>query len=170
MTRSRSSGRLLANVAIVATLVLQIVAGFKLLAPPNVFPSLAPLRIAPAPALYPFLDYNMYIAAHRPGEALVERTLFGELADGRRVRLRARELGVSQIELRDRLFPAVRGRDPEAIERVAALFRAAAREIAGSEPELVALSWEVRRLLVGPPSPRPDGAPVEHGRVEVKRR
>ena len=153
-----------ASVAIVSTLVLQFVAGFKLLAPPKSMPELAPLRVAPAPALYPFLDYNMYIAAHSPGEALEERRLYGEFADGSRVRLRARELGVDVVEFRDRLFPQVRARKPEAIARVAALHRDATGQ------EVVALSWDLRRWLVGPPAPRLAEPPEDRNRVEIEQR
>ena len=133
-----------ARSAILVLLALQIVAGFKLLAPPKSFPALAHLRIAPSPTLYPFLDYNMYIASHFAGEALTRRLMFGVTTDGRKVRIRSLDLGVSQQEFRDALAPLARARQPEALSGILRLYQR------DQGIALVDLAFETQKLVITP--------------------
>lgn len=63
---SRTAGGFL----LVLSLLLQGVATSRLLCPPNSLPSLAPLRIACPPLLWPFTDYPMFSEPHREGDSL----------------------------------------------------------------------------------------------------
>lgn len=62
--------RVVATGLIVASVGLQLLATTRMLCPPRAIPSLARLRIACAPRLWPFVDYPMFSAPHRRGSTL----------------------------------------------------------------------------------------------------
>jgi hypothetical protein len=92
----------LSNAVIGAFLVLQVAAGFKLTCPPKVLPALEPLRVACAPELWPFLEYNMYNGARQAGEVHHAYDLIAETRDGGEQLLTHEAVGVSYYDLRGR--------------------------------------------------------------------
>jgi hypothetical protein len=65
-----SHGKPPACVLIAISLCLQGVATSRFLCPPKSFTSLAPIRIACPPLLWPFTDYPMFSEPHRRGDSL----------------------------------------------------------------------------------------------------
>lgn len=133
--------RRLASLLIATFLLLQVVAGFKLLCPPESLAALGFLRVACSPALWPFLDYNMYIRAHHAGEELEKIELVAVWADGRRETLSAARLGKDVRDVRRELIgPLRRG------ELTAATLAAELHGALGAVPpriELVRRTWRV---------------------------
>ena len=96
---------------VVVVLGLQVIAGFKLLAPPQRFTALAPLRLAPSPALWPFLDYDMYSNHWPEGRSIDRPRVVGVGVDGARYALTAEALGLSFRTFRDDWMNPLRGGD-----------------------------------------------------------
>jgi hypothetical protein len=59
-----------AGALIAVSLLLQVFATTRVLCPPRSLPALAPLRVACAPRLWPFIDYPMFSEPHARGEEL----------------------------------------------------------------------------------------------------
>jgi hypothetical protein len=74
-------------------LLLQIVAGFRLLCMPRAVADGA-WRVCCPPDLWPFLDYNMYDRAWYPGRDFPWYVLVGIEADGRETVITAADMGV----------------------------------------------------------------------------
>ncbi len=110
----------LAALFVVSTLCLQVVAGFKLLAPPRRFEALAPLRLAPTPALWPFLDYDMYSNHWHEGRSIDRPRVVGIDAAGARHELDAEALGLPFRAFRDEWMNPLRGGDATCAARIAA--------------------------------------------------
>jgi hypothetical protein len=83
-------------------LALQIAATFKLTCPPKAFPALEPMRVACAPEMWPFLEYNMYNGARQAGETHHAYDLIAEHGDGSEEVLTAERVGLSYYDLRGR--------------------------------------------------------------------
>ncbi|MBL8840509.1 MAG: hypothetical protein JNL90_03150 [Planctomycetes bacterium] len=96
---------------VVVVLGLQVIAGFKLLAPPPRFTALAPLRLAPSPALWPFLDYDMYSNHWPEGRSIDRPRVVGLALDGVRHALTADALGLTYRTFRDEWMNPLRGGD-----------------------------------------------------------
>jgi hypothetical protein len=64
------TSRAVGGALLVLSLLLQGLATSRLLCPPSSIPSLAPLRIACPPRLWPFTDYPMFSEPHRKGDSL----------------------------------------------------------------------------------------------------
>jgi hypothetical protein len=94
---------------IASFLGLQTVAGLKLLSPPTWIPSLAPLRVAPNPTLWPFLAYDMYTRAFPAGRVIARPELIGVDVDQVRHRLTPESLGLTFREFRDDWLNPLRG-------------------------------------------------------------
>ncbi len=109
---------------VVVVLALQVVAGFKLLAPPQRFRALAPLRLAPSPALWPFLDYDMYSNHWPEGRAIDRPRVVGIDANGARHALTADALGLSYRTFRDDWMNPLRGGDRTRAPELARRWRA----------------------------------------------
>ncbi len=135
-------GRRCALAFITATLTLQVLAGFKLLSPPRQLEPLQPLRLVPAPALWPFLDYNMYARAWPEGRTIEQPRLVARLADGTRHVITPEDAGLLFRELRDDYVNPLRGGQ---IAVAPALARRL-REQGGLDP--VAIAVEVTPLIV----------------------
>jgi hypothetical protein len=113
--------RILTQTFIAGALALQVVAGFKLLAPPERFERLRPLRVAPSPALWPFLDYDMYSKVYEAGSSVDRYSLHAVDAEGGTRRITEVELGVSHREFRDALLGPIREGDARVAARAADL-------------------------------------------------
>jgi len=77
----------------VTVLVLQVVAGFRLLCLPRAVAGGAWRPCCP-PALWPFLDYNMYDRAWYPGRDFAWYVLVGLAPDGRETVITHADMGV----------------------------------------------------------------------------
>jgi len=64
------TSRAVGGALLALSLLLQGVATSRFLCPPSSLPSLALLRIACPPRLWPFTDYPMFSEPHRKGESL----------------------------------------------------------------------------------------------------
>lgn len=129
--------RLVPNLVIISFLALQVAAGFKLTCPPEVLPALEPLRIACAPELWPFLEYNMYNGAREAGETHHAYDLIAEHRDGTEVLLTAQDAGVSYYDLRGR---AIKGLLEGDLRRTTRVLGDALR----ASPGIVALRLEAQ--------------------------
>src|SRR5262245_46147536 len=90
--------RIAVSVGIGACLVMQAIAGFRLVCPPkSLAPSLSWLRVC-APSLWPFLDYDMYATPHHAGEAINQFRVFGRLEDGTEVPILPPDLRLDPYE------------------------------------------------------------------------
>lgn len=113
--------RILTQTFIAGALALQVAAGFKLLAPPERFEALRPLRVAPSPALWPFLDYDMYSKVYEEGSSVDRYSLHAVDAAGGSRRITEDDLGVSYREFRDALLGPIREGDARVAARAADL-------------------------------------------------
>jgi hypothetical protein len=137
-----AGGRTAATCFLLATLGLQVIAGFKLLAPPERFTALQPLRVAVSPALWPFLDYDMYTRAWPEGSYGQRYLLVALAADGTERPLTQADFDCSWRTFRDEVLYPLRDDHRGAAERVAA--RLAARGAARPAGFRV----DVERLLI----------------------
>lgn len=105
---------------IVVVLTMQCLAGFKVLCPPKRFEWLQRFRIACAPTLWPFLDYNMYNGARYPGWVGTQRTVVARLGDGEELAVEPADVGLNPFDY-SRWFvdDVVDGRARSAVERLA---------------------------------------------------
>ncbi len=149
--------RLLPNVVIVVFLGLQVAAGLKVSCPPKAIPALEPLRVACAPELWPFLEYNMYNSARWPGEVHHAYELVAEHADGREEVLSPARIGESYYDLRGRAIKGLIDGSLRRTERTLAAFLAAT-------PSVRALRLEADRYRI-----EEDGTLTELSRAEIAR-
>ncbi|HXK61988.1 MAG TPA: hypothetical protein PLP42_19045 [Acidobacteriota bacterium] len=91
-----SKSYLLISLVIVFFLVLQSVATSRILCPPRNVTALAPLRVCCSPAMYPFLDYPMYMKAHYPGDQMPRIRVYGIQEDSTRVRIQSQDLNLNK--------------------------------------------------------------------------
>ncbi len=85
---------------IIGVLVMQVLTGFKVLCPPRKFEALQRFRVACAPTLWPFVDYNMYNGAHYPGWIGQKRSLIATLDDGTERVIEPEEVGLNAHDYR----------------------------------------------------------------------
>ncbi len=150
-------GRLLPNAIIISFLLLQIAAGLKLTCPPKSLPALEPLRIACAPELWPFLEYNMYNGARQPGEMHHAYELFMEFVDGSEALLTHEQAQISYYDLRGR---AIKGLIDGHLVRTTGMLG----EFLEQRPEIVALRLEADRYRI-----EDDGTLSQLPRITVTR-
>jgi len=136
------NGRAAATGFLVAALGLQTVAGFKLLAPPLRFTALAPLRVAPSPTLWPFLDYDMYSRSMEAGSYADRWMLVALHSDQSERLLSPGDFGSTWREFRDEILWPVRDGHEGAASRVATRLE----QRGGARP--VAFRIERERLVI----------------------
>jgi hypothetical protein len=147
MSRPETAGRRLVSGLIATILALQVIAGFKLLCPPRSLPALAALRIVCSPRLWPFLDYNMYIAAHHEGETIEELELVAERSDGTIAPVHAAMLDLDPRDFRREFLAPMRRREA-AFEDLAGRLA----PVLGFSPARLLLQRETYRVVADGPS------------------
>ena len=109
------------SLAILFFLLFQAIASFRVLCPPESLSSLASLRAACSPALWPFLDYPMYADPHHPGEVINRFQVVGTLQDSKEVVITPEDLGMSFWLFQRFVYALGQGEEME-ISRYAALY------------------------------------------------
>lgn len=118
----------------------QFVVGFKLLCPPRSLPALEPLRLVCSPAAWPFLDFNMYVAAHYEGEEVSRYRVYGRDAAGQRQEILPQDFGLEWRDFKRQVIRPLRDRDHAGVGEVARRYTAAT----GNVPR----ELELRRLFL----------------------
>lgn len=114
----------LTSLIILTFLTLQAVATFRILCPPPaLFPSLSPLRILCAPALYPFLDYPLYAPPHYEGDTIDQRLVFGVSEDLTEAPILPEELGLSFFEFEKEFLLALRDGKGDEVNKYVELYQ-----------------------------------------------
>jgi hypothetical protein len=109
------------SLAVLAILLLQTVASFRILCPPESIRTLAPLRLLCAPSLWPFLDYPMYAEAHYAAERIHRPVILGLLAGSVEVRIVPEDLGLHYWLFQD-FISALRHEDGEQLKKYVDLY------------------------------------------------
>ncbi len=112
---SQRMARQCTSAGIAIVLGLQSLIAFKIPCPPKAIESLSHLRVCCPPTLWPFLDYNTYVAPHYEGEVVNRTVVVGIPQKGKPITLRSRDLGISQRQLREKFVPAVRRGNRESV-------------------------------------------------------
>jgi hypothetical protein len=114
---ARYAGVALVISVISTTLLLQFATSFKLDCLPAKFGFLSFSRQFCSPALWPFLEYDMYEGTHYPGDQLSNRVLVATLADSKssEVQLSVEDFGFENPWLYENFLDAVARRDEPSV-------------------------------------------------------